>query len=317
MVEALALRESSVWCETAKAHQTSHTCSLRSNPVIHHIDAARSSATTLHRHCCHCSHAAIRSAAQPLAPSHGAAACSKRQRSDGKTRRWRPEPGLARRRRRGISSSAALARGVAGEAAPAAIACWRVAGASALNLATRRARRGVAAASTGAMRLWQLAPVCSSRRISCFFSRSAAAGRRCCDPQSWSASARSGSARIDYAGREVPDAFWLGAPAQWPERRSWPATRPEPRRPVTRSPRRRACCGPHTFWRAATRAHESARRRGRPAYASPRRASPRPPLSRGATRCGDSADKPRCSSLDSLLYHRWSATRVSLTWSNI
>ena len=45
----------------------------------------------------------------------------------------------------GISSSAALARGVAGEAAPAAIACWRVAGASALNLATRRARRGVAA----------------------------------------------------------------------------------------------------------------------------------------------------------------------------
>ena len=49
-------------------------------------------------HCCHCSHAAIRSAAKPLTPSHRAAACSKRQRS-GKTRR--SEPGLARRCRRG------------------------------------------------------------------------------------------------------------------------------------------------------------------------------------------------------------------------
>ena len=213
----------------------------------------------------------------------------------------------------GISSSAALARGVAGEAAPAAIACWRVAGASALNLATRRARRGVAA-STGATRHWRLAPVCSSRRISCFFSRRCG-GRPCCDPQSWSASARSGSAsRIGYAVATSPTPSGSAAPAPSPERRSWPATRPEPRRPAIFSPRRRACCGPRTFWRAATRGRRRPRV-GRPAGVPRRDVRPRArSLLRGDALWGFSRQTALLLA-GFVACRRWSATRVSPTWS--
>ena len=129
----------------------------------------------------------------------------------------------------GISSSAALARGVAGEAAPAAIACWRVAGASALNLATRRARRGVAALDRRDATLAARSGLLLAAHFLLFFE----ALRRTSVLRStilvglcplWVGLAD----RI--RGRDVPDAFGSGAPARSPERRSWPATRPEPRR---------------------------------------------------------------------------------------
>ena len=109
----------------------------------------------------------------------------------------------------GISSSAALARGVAGEAAPAAIACWRVAGASALNLATRRARRGVAALDRRDATLAARSGLLLAAHFLLFFE----ALRRTSVLRStilvglcplWVGLAD----RI--RGREVPDAFWLG-----------------------------------------------------------------------------------------------------------
>jgi len=109
----------------------------------------------------------------------------------------------------GISSSAALARGVAGEAAPAAIACWRVAGASALNLATRRARRGVAALDRRDATLAARSGLLLAAHFLLFFE----ALRRTSVLRStilvglcplWVGLAD----RI--RGRDVPDAFWLG-----------------------------------------------------------------------------------------------------------
>ena len=109
----------------------------------------------------------------------------------------------------GISSSAALARGVAGEAAPAAIACWRVAGASALNLATRRARRGVAALDRRDATLAARSGLLLAAHFLLFFE----ALRRTSVLRStilvglcplWVGLAD----RV--SGREVPDAFWLG-----------------------------------------------------------------------------------------------------------
>ena len=109
----------------------------------------------------------------------------------------------------GISSSAALARGVAGEAAPAAIACWRVAGASALNLATRRARRGVAALDGRDATLAARSGLLLAAHFLLFFE----ALRRTSVLRStilvglcplWVGLAD----RI--RGRDVPDAFWLG-----------------------------------------------------------------------------------------------------------
>ncbi len=109
----------------------------------------------------------------------------------------------------GISSSAALARGVAGEAAPAAIACWRVAGASTLNLATRRARRGVAALDGRDATLAARSGLLLAAHFLLFFE----ALRRTSVLRSttlvglcplWVGLAD----RI--RGRDVPDAFWLG-----------------------------------------------------------------------------------------------------------
>jgi len=108
----------------------------------------------------------------------------------------------------GISSSAALARGVAGEAAPVAIACWRVAGAAGLNLLAPRARKGIAKLGSRDAFLAGRAGLLLAAHFLLFFS----ALRRTSVLRSttlvglcplW----------VGFAdrirGREVPDAFWL------------------------------------------------------------------------------------------------------------
>ena len=60
------------------------------------------------------------------------------------------------------------------------------------------------------------------------------------------------------------------------------------------------------------RARASARRRGRPAYAPPRRASSRPRSLEGRRAVGLSADKHHCSSPVLSSARRWWATRACL-----
>ena len=194
----------------------------------------------------------------------------------------------------GISSSAALARGVAGEAAPAAIACWRVAGASALNLATRRARRRVAALDRRDATLAARSGLLLAAHFLLFFE----ALRRTSVLRStilvglcplWVGLAD--RIRGSYVpGRVLARVRQRGGRNGGPGRRrvrSRGGDRRRARRGVGR-----AVGGVHSGGPRRARAS-----RARPnAYASPR--APRARRARGATRCGDSA--AGCSSLGSL-----------------
>ena len=230
------------------------------------------------------------------------------------------EPGLAHRRRRGHGHQQLL-RGIgkrrrrrSGTRGDRVLARRRGVGSQPRHAtgATRRRRH-----STSAMRPWQHAPVCSSPPPFLAFSRRSGAVR-----------ARSTIlvglcplwvGLVDrIRGEGVAAArFGSAAPARWPGRRVG-------RRHVRShgGDRDALAAASGVLWAAYILAAAATRARAR---ASTWRAGvclaatcvlAPAALFAGATRCGDSADKPRCSSPDSLLYLAWSVTRCAPTWSN-